>query len=169
MENKKICIAEITSPHGIQGEVKIRTFLENPKDLKKFKNISDKSGNRVFAIEGIRGEKKDTVIARVDGITDRNEAEKLRRTELYIDKKDLPKTKKGEFYYHDVIGLKVFENKKEIGIVKNVYNFGAGTVLEVKLNNPKGEKEIDVPFIDEYVKDIDLEKGIVSISMPEYI
>ena len=167
MKNKgKICIGKIVSSHGIKGEVNIKTLLDNPSSIKKFKNVFDIKGERQFKIEGVRGQKNDVVIVKIDGIEDRDEADKLRGTELYIERGELPKTKENEFYYNDLIGLKVFEGDKEIGITKNIYNFGAGEILEIKLKNGT---ELDIPFGNDYVKDVDLKNGKIVIVKPEYV
>lgn len=166
MKNEKICIGKIISSHGLKGEVNIKAFLDNPSDLAKLKDISDSKGEKQFKIEGVRGQKNDVVIARITGSNDRNESDSLRGSELYIDKSQLPEAEDDEFYYNDLIGLKAFEGETEIGIIKNVYNYGAGEVLEIKLHD--GE-ELDIPFGDDYVKDVDLKGGKVVVVRPGYV
>ena len=167
MKDKKICIAKIVSSHGIKGEVKIKTFLDDPNGITKFKNIFNKNGDKEFQIKGVRGRKNEFLIAKIKGCDDRNEADRLRGTEFYISRDELPETKKGQFYYNDLIGLLVVEDGKEIGVVKNVYNFGAGDILEIKLNN---QKQIDIPFvIGDFVKKVDLKAGKIVIIQPEYV
>jgi 16S rRNA processing protein RimM len=166
MINKKIYIGIITSPHGIKGEVNVKTFLDNPEDLGKFSHIFDVNGDETFEILDIRGIKGDMVIAKIKGYDNRNQAEEIRSKKLYIDKSELPDTKEDEFYQKDILGLKVFENKKEIGKVSNVYNYGAGEMIEIELKNKQIEA---IPFNDDYVKNIDLNKGNIEITLPEYI
>ncbi|MFC1659470.1 ribosome maturation factor RimM [Pseudomonadota bacterium] len=166
MKNKKICIGKITSPHGIRGEVKVKTFLEDPNSIMNFKDIFDQKSKKKFKFEKIRGQKKDVVIVKIKGCEDKNEADKIRGTELYISRNELPETEEGEFYYNDLIGLEVFEDKKKIGVIKNIYNFGAGEILEITLDSGK---EIDVPFNDDYVKQIDLKTEKITIIQPEYV
>ena len=166
MNNNKVCIGIVTSPHGIKGEVNVKTFLDNPKDLPNFKYIFDVSVNRTFKILDVRGVKKDMVIVKIKGFDNRNKAEEIRGKKLYIDKSELPDTEEDEFYQKDIIGLKVFENKKVIGKVLNVYNYGAGEMIEIELKNKQIEA---IPFNDDYVKNIDLKKGNIEITLPEYI
>jgi 16S rRNA processing protein RimM len=72
------------------------------------------------------------VVAAVDGITDRNAAEALRGTELFVPRAVLPPTDDDEFYQDDLIGMEVVDAAGAArGAVLAVHNFGAGDVLEI--------------------------------------
>ena len=75
--------------------------------------------------------KQNVIIAKIDGIDDRNVAETLRGTELFISRDDLPKLKSDEYYQSDLIGFGVVRDGKKIGVVDGFQNFGAGDIIEL--------------------------------------
>ena len=126
----KVCIGQIVNVHGIKGVVKIRPYLNNPMDIGQFGPVSDKDGNRSFKIT-VQGRKGMFVLAAIQGITDRTQAEALKGLNLYVDRNQLPEQKDG-FYYCDLIGMTVLENGLPFGTVVAVQNYGAGDILDVK-------------------------------------
>lgn len=145
-ENSKILVGKIVAPQGLRGEVRVQTFTSDPSDIKtlKIENID---------LQFIRSVGTDVAICKIYGINDRNEAEKLRGTELFINRQSLPKLPQGEYYQTDLIGMTVMVSGKEIGKVSSIQNFGAGDILELE----SGEM---ISFIG---AGVDLKKGIISI------
>lgn len=155
----RICIAKIATAHGIKGLVKLHVFVENPQ-LVNGKLFTGETGDNTLAIK-LKNHAAKHWLAEVDGITDRTEAEKLRGTNLYIDKSTLPAPAEDEFYFSDLIGLPcVDENGTEIGKVIATDNFGAGDLLEIQ---PSGGESFYLPMTDENVLNIQKNKIIVSI------
>lgn len=105
-------------------------------------------------------------LAAVDGINDRNEAEKLRSTELWIDREKLPRNNSAnEFYVADLIGLSVYDETGQLtGKIIAVENFGAGDLLEIK---PQGAASFYLPFTKDGLIDIDIKAGTLTIRIPE--
>jgi len=116
----KILVGKIVGAQGLRGEVRVHTYTESPSDFRdlKFANIDLKF---VRALPN-----SPIIITRVNGVNDRNAAEALRGKELFIDRDALPALPDGEFYYADLIGMKVGDNK-----VVDIHNFGAGDILEL--------------------------------------
>ena len=129
-DNKIILVGKIVAPQGIRGEVRIQTFTEYPSD---FKNLAVFGGNVApGALHFVRNvPNSNIVVARIDGITKRNDAENLRGTELFINRDSLPPTHSGEYYQADLIGMKVVRDGAEIGRVACFQNFGAGDIMEL--------------------------------------
>ncbi len=102
-------------------------------------------------------------LAEVEGISDRNDAEKLRGTELYINKDLLPEANKDEFYIADLIGLSCIDNaQKHIGKIIAVENFGASDLLDIK---PEGSESFYLPFTDDTI--LEITDTTVTIEIPE--
>ncbi len=121
-KEKLILVGKIVAPQGLRGEVRVQTYTENPTDFKDFKNIAGVNGFKfVRALPGSA-----VIIAKVAGVDERNGAEALRGTELFVRRGDLPDLAAGEFYHDDLIGMSVGDNK-----VVAVHNFGAGDILEL--------------------------------------
>ena len=130
-ENEQILVGKIVAPQGIRGEVRVQTFTTNPSDFKDLAvfghDISVESFQFVRAIPNTN-----VIIGRIDGVGDRNAAETLRGTELFVLRKDLPELKKdGEYYQSDLIGFSVIKNGESLGLLVCFQNFGAGDIMEL--------------------------------------
>ena len=160
---KKVCIGKIVSVHGIRGEVKVRSYTSNPTDLDKYGDVENQTGNRIFKIKVV-GFSKDNLRVKIDGVSDRNTAETLVGTEFYVNRNVFPELGEEEFYQTDLIGLKVYLKSldEEIGVVVGLSNFGAGEILEIKLNTQKDTEML--PFTKQYVPTINLEEGYIIVS-----
>lgn len=157
--NSRICVAKIATAHGIKGLVKLHIFVEDPQ-LANGDLFTSASGDNTLTIT-LKNATAKHWLAEIGGITDRTEAEKLRGTELYIDKSKLPAPDEDEFYFSDLIGLSALdEDNKEIGKVIATENFGAGDLLEIQ---PTGAESFYLPITDETVLDITDDKIIVNI------
>jgi 16S rRNA processing protein RimM len=151
-------MAVIGAPHGIKGEVRVKTFTGDPLAIADYGPLHASDG-RVFEIEGIRpaGE---VVAVRFRGIGDRTSAERLTGTELFVDRSALP-PEDGEFYHADLIGLAVRDESGAVaGRVFAVQNFGGGDILEISFHGRKG---LLIPFSQAAVPDVDIAGGFVRI------
>ena len=149
----RICVAQIGAAHGIRGEVRLRSFTEDPMAITSYGPLESEDGTRRFEIEALRPS-KDLFVARLAGITDRNAAETLTNLKLYVSRDRLPPAKDGEFYHADLVGLAaVTPDGASLGTVTAVNNFGAGDVIEIK---PESGETLLVPFTDVTVPEIDL-------------
>lgn len=163
MSDNRICLGKIVGAQGIKGEVKIKSFTEVIDDIDAYGELEDKTGSRKFDIE-VTGSSKGTVRAKIKGIKDRNEAEALVGTELYISKDLLPELdEENEFYHSDLIGLdvKLKKDNSVIGSVAGLYNFGAGDIIEIKLSG--SNKTEMIPFNDAYVPEINIKNGYIIV------
>ncbi len=166
-KSRRIFVGEITGAHGIRGDVLIRTYTEAPGAIASYGPLTDATGQRSFSLRIVRVTRKG-IVARINGIDDRNGAEPLRGTKLYIERARLPKTSEAEFYYADLVGLRaVAGDGSVLGKIVSVQNFGAGDLLELK---PQDGSETEfIPFEDRFVPSIDLESGTVVINPPTEI
>ena len=158
---RSVLLGVVIGAQGIRGEVKVKTFTGDPEAIGDYGPLSDAKAERRFKLKVRRVAKGDVVIAAIQGIADRNAAEALKGTELYVSRDALPEAEDGEFYYADLVGLQAVTTEgKSLGKVVAVHNFGAGDMLEVK---PEGGASAMVPFTDEAVPEVDLEGGRVSV------
>ena len=160
---KRVCIGKIVAVHGIKGEVKVQSFTTNPTDLDKYGAVENKHADKTFLLK-VMGMSSSNVRVKIKGVDDRNTAETLIGTEFYIDRAKLPELGAEEYYQSDLIGLKVClqTTNKVIGTVAGFSNFGAGEIIELKLD---GQKETEMlPFTKEYVPEINIEGGYIIVS-----
>ena len=177
--SKKILIAKIISARGIKGEVKIMYFGDDVKNLEKYSIFDGKNNQIILKLvnknaftSNALGDK--IIVAKIEGIIDRNQAELLRGTELFTDRENFSKTKKNEFYIADLLGLKVHNlQKQEIGKIINVFSRGASTAIEIEFLDkfiPIGFQKIDnFPFKNDFFPQVDIEAGTIVFEAPELV
>lgn len=166
-KNKKlILIGKILKAHGLKGLLTLKSYTQNPKDIFKYTPLHNENQTKKYNIKLKNNKKIDTFVVEINNITSKEEADKLVNTDLYIERKKLPKPKTGEFYYEDLIGLKVLTDKNKKGIILKVADFGAGSMIEVKWNN--GEEET-IPFNNDFIKEINLKEEYIKVNLPVYI
>ena len=156
-----VLMATIGAAQGLRGEVRVKSFTEDPTELGDYGNLYTADG-RVFEILDIR-EAKTVVIVRFRGINSREDAEALNGIELFVDRDNLPDEEldDDEFYYADLEGLEaVDKDGKSFGTVSAVFDFGAGDLLELK---GPGRRPSLIPFTEAAVLEIDLEGGKILI------
>ena len=130
MENKNILVGKIVAPQGVRGEVRVQAFTENPMDFKTLDVKSNAFNDGDFKF--VRALPSSTVvIAKIRGVDDRNMAETLRGTELFIERGALPDLDTDEFYQADLIGFAVVRGGQKIGTVECFQNYGAGDIIEM--------------------------------------
>lgn len=155
-----IQMAVIGAAHGIKGELRVKTFTGDPLALADYGPLYAKDG-RAFEIAAIRPA-NEVVVVRFKGVTDRNAAEALTGTELFVDRSALPDDgDEGEFYHADLVGLQVRdETGAPVGKVFAVQNYGGGDILEIQY---QGRKGVLIPFTQAAVPVVDVSGGFVAI------
>jgi 16S rRNA processing protein RimM len=158
-----ICVGRIAAPHGVRGAVKIQSFTQRTDDVAAYGPLSDEAGSRRFALT-IVGRAQDMLIATLEGVTDRNQAERLKGTGLYVPRDRLPPAAADEFYHADLVGLAaVAPDGTPLGRVAALHNFGAGDVIEIARD---GGGATLVPFTRRAVPTVDVAAGRVVVDAP---
>jgi 16S rRNA processing protein RimM len=158
---KRIYLGKITKAHGVKGLVKIQMVAEDPRLLETADAVySAPLGGQHLKITLKNSDGKDW-LATIEGIKDRDQAELMGGTPLYIDRDQLPEIKTpGQYYYEDLKGLRVIENEQDIGRVLSVDNFGAGDLVEIQ---PTTGQSFYLPFNPDFVISVNLETGTLSV------
>ena len=155
-----ILVVKIVNTHGVQGEVKALHYTDGEVFFKKVKTLYKKDGTPL-KIRSFRFQ-KGSVLLKIEGIDNMNDAEKLKMTELYAKKEDLPKLEKGKYYFFELMGLRgILPDKTQFGTVTDVIENNASNLLEFTRENGK---KVLIPNIPVFVSEIDIEKGEIHIS-----
>ncbi|GHU27182.1 ribosome maturation factor RimM [Bacilli bacterium] len=157
-------IGKILSTHGLEGNVKIISFFEEPEDIFKYE-IMDKDKNTLKCKKVGLTNKKDVFLAKFERINSIDEAKKYNGIELFTPSQNLPATLENEVYLEHLIGMAVVGGNKA-GIVESISNYGAGYILEIEWNNGKSES---ILYTDNFVKNVDKKNRIITIDLPSYI
>ena len=157
-----VLVGAITGAHGIRGEVKLRSFTADPKDIAAYSPLETAAGQKLVVAK-IRPQ-KDGFIAILKGVSDRNAAEALRGTELFVPRERLPPPGEDEVYVHDLIGLAVhLADGRQLGVVVDVADYGAGDLIDVKVEGRKDT--VLIPFAGQYV--LAAEQDRIVVDLPE--
>lgn len=162
----RLCLGAIAGAHGVRGDVRLKSFTEDPLDIAAYGPLSSEDGKRQFEIRKLR-EAKDHVVATMTGIKSREEAIALKGTRLYVDRDKLPEPEEDDTWYHaDLIGLEArLEDGAVLGTILAVQDYGAGDLLEIAL--AAGGAPALIPFTLEAVPEVDIKGGFVVVIPPE--
>ena len=166
MSEDKVCLGAIVGVHGIRGEVKVKSFSDDEKHLTSYGLLSNESGDKTFELK-IVGHSKELLRVKIKGVDDRNTAETLIGTGLYVKRSLLPDLGEDEFYHTDLIGAQVKNKSGEvIGEVNALYNFGAGDLIEIKLLSDKTFEML--PFNKTFVPTINIKEHYIIVEMMQF-
>jgi len=148
----------------VRGEVRVKSFTEDPLSLGAYGPLVTTDG-RSFAVERLRPA-KEVVVVKFRGVDDRDAAERLNGTDLYVPRDRLPAVEEeDEFYHADLIGLTAVDSAGEtLGTVVAVHNHGAGDILEIA---PSRGPTMLLPFTKAVVPEVDIASGRLLVAPPE--
>lgn len=165
MENDRIVVGVIAGAFGVRGEVRIKSFCAAPEDIATYVPLWLSTGRNVTAIT-ITGQTKGALVARIDGVSTKEEADALRGAELAADRSRLPSLPDDEYYHADLIGLPVHDTGGTLlGHVRSVQNHGASDLLEI--HAPGLRTTVLLPFTRTAVPTVDLASGRIVADPPE--
>jgi len=162
---ERICVAQIGGAHGTRGEVRLKSFTADPMAVMDYGALETEDGTATFEIESLRPAKSHWV-AQLRGVRDRNAAEHLANTKLFVPRDRLPAAETDEFYHADLIGLAaVTTDGRVLGTVVAIHDFGAGDILELR---QEGKRDtVMLPFTTATVPVIDVAGRRIVIDPPE--
>lgn len=150
-------MGRVRAPHGLKGWVKIQPFTQEIEGLLDYPEwwlgtAGNWQQHRV-AESAVHGT---MVVARLDGITDREVAAGLRGRDVAVPRAAMPESREGEFYWSDLLNMEVSDRTAtKLGVVAKILETGANTVLVVV----QDDKEVLVPFIQDVIVSVDLKAG----------
>ena len=161
-------VGKIVNTQGLQGEMRVLSVTDFAEERFKKGHILalfDKKDQFVMDVEIASHRKvKNFDIIKFKGMYHINDIEKYRDFSLKVAEEDLTDLEDGEFYYHEIIGLEVYENDLLLGTIKEILQPGANDVWVVKR---KGKRDLLLPYIPPVVLGIDIEQGRVDVEIPE--
>ena len=161
---ESILIGKIVNTHGIKGEIKIYPYTDNLDNVSNLKEVFFDKDLKIK--HKIKSSKiiKNMIIFKLENINTVEEAQKLKNTDLYIQKEDISDIE-DTYYIEDLIGMEVIdENEKNLGSITYVFNTGANDVYEV---NDENNKKIYLPAIKDVVKNVDIKNKKMYVKMME--
>ncbi|MGJ9458836.1 ribosome maturation factor RimM [Oceanobacillus sp. CF4.6] len=166
MEHKMFNVGKIVNTHGIKGEVKIYRISDFEERFEPGESVyimkDDKPIKLTIATHRLH---KSFDLVQFKGYENINLVESLKGCELKIREEQLTDLNENEYYYHEIIGCKVYTtDDRKLGEIKEILSPGANDVWVIK--QEKG-KDILIPYIDDVVKEIDIDAEKVVIEPME--
>ncbi len=157
---KWIAVGRIAKSHGLKGEMKFRTTVPDPKIVQSLSRIclgaeGKGPGDKIYEKFGVRGHFS-KLILKLPGVDSVEMAKSLTGQTVFCAREDFPELPKGEHYWFEIIGLKVFNEEGQcFGEVEEILNTASSDIYVVRDNN----REIMLPAVGEVVKTVDLAQG----------
>ena len=175
----KIEVGKIVGVWGVKGWIKLHSYTRNREDIAGYKTwflsengaCLEPNDSVKFFVKECRAQGRG-IVAYLESIDSRDQAEKLVGLKILIDREQLPKLPEGEYYWQDLIGLDVFDlSNARLGSVKRLLETGANDVLvlDSAVNDYAAEtseqksQEILVPYTNEVVVKVDLVAGQMQV------
>lgn len=157
-----IKIGQITSPHGVRGEVRVFPLTDFPKRFTTLRTALLGPDARPVGVR-CRGMVKNMIILQIDGISDRDKADTLRLQYLQVPKSEVYPLPEGHYYVFDLVGLDVVDpERKPLG--KLVAVDATSPVHDLYVVETAPHKRYMVPAVKEFVKEINLAEGFVVVA-----
>ena len=161
-QRRRILLGRVHGAFGVRGELKLESFTEPPRQILRYQpwTLRDpRGGERV--LEGARArETAKGLVATFPGVDDRESAEALRGTEVWVARDALPPPAPGQYYWVDLEGLRVANlDGTDFGTVSHLFSTGVNDVLVAR-----GDRERMIPFREpDYVVSVDFDAGLVTV------
>lgn len=155
-----VVLGRISGIYGVQGWVKVYSETRVRADILEYGRWWLRRADTWHPVRLIDGRMQgEGVIARLEGINDRDAARALIGVEIAVHRRELPPAESGEYYWSDLEGLKVVNlDGVELGTVSHLFETGANDVLVVV-----GERQRLIPFTRDAVKDVDLQARMLRV------
>ena len=161
-EADTVVVGWILGAHGLRGEVKVKPAGQDGSTFLLYKTLwigSEDGQGRWFRIDGVRKTSSGAVI-KLEDVNDRNRAESLRGSLLKVNSAQCKTLPKDSYYVFDLIGLQVQTvDHRHIGTVKDVMAMPSQDVLVIDSHG----REILIPAVKAFIKDVDLGTRIVTL------
>jgi 16S rRNA processing protein RimM len=165
-----IVVGRCGAAHGVRGWIHVQSFTDPPENLIEYLPwfVRTAGGQTELRVVAHRPHRHGFVV-RLDGVEDREAAERLRGSEIVIDERQLPPPDADEYYWKDLIGLRVVDTAGGVlGEVTGIMDTAGHDVLVVKPPETDAA-EMLIPFVGAIVLSVDLEAGrIVADWAPDY-
>lgn len=153
-------MGRIGRPHGVRGLVRLVSYTDPPGAIFSYRMLQDELGRGLRLSRAGRGP---DLLARIEGVADREAAARLTNMPLYADRASLPEPAEDEFYHADLLGLEAVDAAgRSLGRVVEVHDHGAGVSLEIASEGGP----VLLPFTRATVPTVDIVGGRIVIDLP---
>jgi 16S rRNA processing protein RimM len=160
-----VVVGKLRRPHGVNGEIIMDVVTDFPERLRRGKTIYVGEEHMPLKIKTIRPQNHARLLS-FDEFKDCDQVGVLRNSMVYVKTADLPGLPEGEYYYHQLLNLRVVDEQgQDLGILTEILETGANDVYVI--TSPDG-KELLIPVIDDVLLGVDLEKHEIRVRPQEW-
>ncbi len=160
-----LTIGRLGKPHGLEGAIIFYVITDFPERIKRGRQVFIGEEKLIAQIDSVKEHSRGLII-QFKEFTDISEIERFKSQYVYVSAKDLPNLPDGEYYHHQLIGLKVFDPEgNEIGILHDILETGANDVYLIKDSH---NKEILIPALLELIVNIDIKNQSMVVKPLDY-
>jgi 16S rRNA processing protein RimM len=159
-------LGKILKTHGNKGQVIVHLDVDDPANYLGLESVYlDLHGERIpFFIASLELKHNRKAVIKFHDFETLEDAESLPGLEIYLPIANLPLLKGNQFYYHEIIGFHVIDQKHgDIGIIGEILEMPQQSLFRILF----GDKEILVPIVDEVIQKVDRKKKLLMIRAPE--
>ena len=166
MKKEFLECGKILAPHGVRGLMKVEHYCDSPSALTAQKRVffAEKDGYKEVKVisASVNGP---TILMQLEGINDREYVQAMKGTLIYLKREDI-RIPRGRHLIADIIGLPVIdiETEQVLGTVSDVQDSPRHKLYFVKA----GDKETIIPEVDEFIKEIDIDRGVFVKLIPGF-
>ncbi|GAB3032391.1 ribosome maturation factor RimM [Bowmanella dokdonensis] len=166
--SETLVVGKIGAPYGVKGWVKITSYTDVPEGIFDYAPwlLKTEGGLKELKVDQWR-EHNNGLVAKLDGVDDRDAVDRLKNLEICIQAEQLPELEEGDFYWRDLVGMRVVNLKGyDMGTVRELFETGSNDVMVVKanINDAFGQKERMIPYLlDQVVKQVDRAEKTITV------
>jgi 16S rRNA processing protein RimM len=164
---ERVAVGRVLRPHGVRGEVVLQVLSDVPGRLAPGSSVVGTRNGRpsIPLIVETHREHKSGAVVRFAGCGDRERAEELRDLLLEVDRSEVPEAPEGTYYWYQLLGCRCGAGGEDLGEVVDLLEDGGGLLLVVS----DGEREVPIPFVRSFLKDVDVERGRIELDLPPWL
>ncbi|CAA0147172.1 ribosome maturation factor RimM [Tenacibaculum maritimum] len=159
-------LGNIVKKHSFKGEVVIKLDTDEPELYRNMESVFVDLGNNLIPFFITKSSLSKGTLLRVkfDDVSTEEDAEAILKAGVYLPMSLLPKLTGNKFYYHEVIGFTIIDVAYgEVGTIVHINDKAAQPLFEIE----KGNHEIFIPMIDNFIKKVDRDRRIIEVETPE--
>ena len=161
-----VIVGKLGRPYGVRGWQVLHSFTEPAENLFSYAPwlVQSAAGQPWIEVKGYESRPhKEAYVAQLSGVLDREEAQRLTGALIGVPRAAIPPPEDDEFFWHDLIGCAVINNRDEyLGVVQELMETGAHAVLCIRPENAK--RDVLVPFTQEYVLSVETKNQRVRVN-----
>lgn len=160
--DQAVLVAVLLAPHGIAGDLLAESYSDYAGRFVAGGHLFDEKGTpyEIIAARPHKGR----LLLRLQGVDSREAAERLRGCKLFIRPEEAGPLPEGCYYHFQIVGLRVEEDGRLLGVVREVLSYRANDIYRVE--TPEGG-ELLLPALKSVVRRIDISAGVMQVVLPE--